>query len=165
MDKQDPAADEEMSDQSVGLQHKRRRRSLQSNRRENSSVVCTICRSLLIQPSSDPREQSIFLKLTRARIYLSTAYASKSAGNGCFLCRMALAVKATLLQQTTQVDRLKSFEVALVYSNQTDRFALIEIEPLDENGRRLSANHPDLNNVDLKMESQEKRIVQEYIRC
>lgn len=111
---------------------------------ETETTLCSTCRSLLIQPFSDPTVQSIVTEAQQSKAYSSSAAVPSAGLTGCLLCRLVLAVEATLWQHTEHrsskflQNDLDSFKIALVWWKDKKRFWKIEVTPLNSQGHDLS---------------------------
>ncbi len=100
------------------------------------SPVCETCQSLLVRPDCDPTTQvGVPLSNDQYSIRLYYAEASRSAANGCVLCKVVMAMQAVCAErgemETTYWDMPRGFELKLRWSSTAGHFESIEMLPLD----------------------------------
>ncbi|KAK4224056.1 hypothetical protein QBC38DRAFT_27450 [Podospora fimiseda] len=97
------------------------------------SPVCEICQSFLLRPDIDANsQQHDNFKDKRFSVHLGSLDASRSAANGCVLCKQVMAVQLGRIKHgfTESTDLLMSFELTLVWCKLSENFRAMSSMPL-----------------------------------
>ena len=97
---------------------------------QDAGMLCSSCQSLLIRPAFNPTSQrDMSLTNQKLVIHQSLSGVSSAAINGCIICNMLIAARAT--------DQLDGFNLVLHWDNTPRRFYGIRVVHVDYENRPL----------------------------
>ncbi len=104
---------------------------------QDAFSICSCCRSLLFRPACNPFSQK-GTSLTKQQwiVHQPLSTVLCSASSGCIICKLAIAAKPTLHQDTGSW--IDGFKFALYWFDGISKFDRIDVTPVNHLNKELS---------------------------